>query len=85
MCKDGDNCHEICSSTSRAGLGELSTWVVIGLQKESPVGLVGSTILANDTVHARQRKLLAHAFSAQALKEFDPILTGYFNLMIAKL
>lgn len=35
--------------------------------------------------HARQRKLLAPAFSDRALREQEPIITGYVDTMISKL
>jgi hypothetical protein len=35
--------------------------------------------------HARQRKLLAPAFSDRSLREQEPILTGYVDTMISKL
>jgi cytochrome P450 len=34
--------------------------------------------------HARQRKLLAPAFSDRALREQEPIITGYIDTMISK-
>lgn len=40
---------------------------------------------ANDTDHARIRKLLSHAFSEAALREQEPILTTYFDLLISRL
>ena len=42
-------------------------------------------VTANDVVHARYRKLLAHAFSEQATREQEPIITGYVDLLIRKL
>ncbi|KAF1346978.1 cytochrome P450 monooxygenase-like protein [Delphinella strobiligena] len=44
-----------------------------------------SLINANDSDHARMRKLLAHAFSAQVLREQEEILTQYFDLLINRL
>lgn len=44
-----------------------------------------SLINADDENHARMRKLLAHAFSAQALREQEGILNTYFNLLISRL
>jgi cytochrome P450 len=35
--------------------------------------------------HARQRKLLAPAFSERALREQEPLITGYVDTMISKL
>lgn len=41
--------------------------------------------VSNQTDHTRIRKLLAHAFSDGALLEQEPLLTFYFNLLVAKL
>lgn len=41
--------------------------------------------VANQTDHTRIRKLLAHAFSENALLEQEPLLTSYFELLILKL
>lgn len=35
--------------------------------------------------HARMRRLLSYAFSQQALNEQEPLITKYFDLLIAKL
>jgi cytochrome P450 len=40
---------------------------------------------ADNTNHARQRKLVSHAFSDQALKEQEPLLKGYAEALVAKL
>ncbi|KAL8948520.1 MAG: hypothetical protein Q9222_005301 [Ikaeria aurantiellina] len=46
----------------------------------------GANILvANQANHARIRKLFAHAFSDGALLEQEPILTHYFDLLVAQL
>ena len=42
-------------------------------------------VAANQTDHARMRKLLAHAFSDTALLEQEPLLTLYFDLLISEL
>jgi cytochrome P450 len=47
----------------------------------TPVGLVR----ADNVAHARQRKLVSHAFSDKALKEQESFLKGYVELLIAKL
>ena len=46
---------------------------------------VASIATADDAGHARHRKLLAHAFSEGALREQEPILQLYVNLLIDKL
>ena len=43
------------------------------------------TVAANQTDHARFRKLFAHAFSDSALIEQEPLLTHYFDLLISRL
>ncbi|KAF2228481.1 putative benzoate 4-monooxygenase cytochrome P450 [Viridothelium virens] len=40
---------------------------------------------ADQTDHARIRKLFAHAFSDSALLEQEPLLTNYFDLLVTKL
>jgi len=42
-------------------------------------------ITLDDDDHARHRRLLAHAFSTQALKEQEPLITRYFNLLMKRL
>ena len=44
-----------------------------------------TTVAANQTDHARFRKLYAHAFSDSALLEQEPLLTHYFDLLITRL
>ena len=44
-----------------------------------------TTVVANQTDHARFRKLFAHAFSDSALLEQEPLLTHYFDLLITRL
>ncbi|KAI4152136.1 MAG: hypothetical protein L6R39_001887 [Caloplaca ligustica] len=41
--------------------------------------------VANHPDHARIRKLLSHAFSETALREQEPILTQYFDLLVSRL
>ena len=46
----------------------------------------GSSIfICNDADHSRMRRNLAHAFSSNALKEQEDLMTGYFRLLITKL
>lgn len=40
---------------------------------------------ANDKSHSRQRRVLAHAFSDKALREQEPLLHVYVDLLISKL
>jgi cytochrome P450 len=40
---------------------------------------------ANDADHARMRRLLNHAFSEAALREQEPLMNSYFDLLIQKL
>jgi cytochrome P450 len=40
---------------------------------------------AGDADHARQRKLLSHAFSDQALRDQEPLLKSYVDLLITQL
>ena len=44
-----------------------------------------SILFSNDADHSRMRRLLAHAFSEQALREQEPIIRQYFDLLIRKL
>ncbi|MCJ1388900.1 hypothetical protein MMC18_001751 [Xylographa bjoerkii] len=42
-------------------------------------------IVSNDADHNRIRKLLSHAFSEQAMREQEPLITQYMNMLISKL
>ncbi|KAF2142717.1 uncharacterized protein K452DRAFT_248194 [Aplosporella prunicola CBS 121167] len=42
-------------------------------------------IRTNDPDHARQRRLLAHAFSDKALREQEPLICQYVELLVRKL
>lgn len=42
-------------------------------------------IRADDVSHARQRKLVSHAFSDKALREQETLLKGYVELLVKKL
>ena len=44
-----------------------------------------SVILADDAGHSRQRKILSHAFSDKALKEQEPLLKRWSQLLRTKL
>ncbi|KAI9875449.1 MAG: hypothetical protein M1830_008463 [Pleopsidium flavum] len=39
----------------------------------------------SDADHSRMRRLLAHAFSEKALREQEPLITSYIDLLISKL
>lgn len=51
----------------------------------TPVNGVPSLINSNWPDHARQRRLLAHAFSEKALREQEPLIQSYVDLLITKL
>ncbi|KAL9108200.1 MAG: hypothetical protein Q9187_008323, partial [Circinaria calcarea] len=42
-------------------------------------------IFSNDADHSRMRRLLSHAFSEQALREQEPIIKQYIDLLMQKL
>ena len=46
---------------------------------------VSDIVNSNNEDHSRFRRLLAHAFSEQAMREQEPLITTYFNLLIQKL
>ncbi|ETN43942.1 uncharacterized protein HMPREF1541_11073 [Cyphellophora europaea CBS 101466] len=50
-----------------------------------PINGVPSIITANDADHARQRKSVANAFSDKALKEQEPLLKKWAELLLVKL
>jgi cytochrome P450 len=50
-----------------------------------PPGQPSSFITASDVDHARMRKVMSHAFSDRALKEMEPILQKYAQLMVQRL
>jgi cytochrome P450 len=39
----------------------------------------------DDDVHARMRRIFAHAFSDKALKEQEPLFLKYINMLVGKL
>ncbi|KAJ5371982.1 hypothetical protein N7517_003988 [Penicillium concentricum] len=52
----------------------------------APVNGVDHVLCAIDNpTHARQRRLLAHAFSEKALREQEGLITGYVDTLITKL
>ena len=50
-----------------------------------PLNNVDSIITADDVNHGRQRKILSHAFSDKALKEQEPLMKKWAELMRKKL
>jgi cytochrome P450 len=42
-------------------------------------------VRADNINHARQRKLVSHAFSDQALREQEPLLSTYAKALVVKL
>ncbi len=46
---------------------------------------VNSLLTANDADHSRMRRLLSHAFSEKALKESQPIVQSYVDVLISRL
>nr|QSG30343.1 CYP65EW1 [Hormonema carpetanum] len=50
-----------------------------------PVNGTTSILSSSDEDHARQRRVLSHAFSDKALKEEEPLFKRYANLLIVKL
>jgi len=44
-----------------------------------------SIINAPDDIHARQRKMLSHAFSERALREQEPLIKTYVDLLVSNL
>ncbi|KAL9033110.1 MAG: hypothetical protein Q9214_007665, partial [Letrouitia sp. 1 TL-2023] len=49
-------------------------------QKEGP-----SIFISSDADHSRMRRLLSHAFSDRAIKEQEPLMTPYFDLLITRI
>lgn len=46
---------------------------------------VPSLLTANRYDHSRMRRVLNHAFSERALREHEPVVEGYVNLLISRL
>ncbi|KAL8826573.1 MAG: hypothetical protein Q9170_007347 [Blastenia crenularia] len=65
---------------TRLGKGQLAKDPIV-FQQEGPANIT----VANHRDHARIRKLLSHAFSETALREQEPILTQYFDLLLSRL
>ena len=68
---------------SRPGKGQLRKdprFYTIGGEEDQT-----NIVYSNDADHSRMRKLLSHAFSDTALRQQEPIMAGYFELLIQKL
>lgn len=50
-----------------------------------PLNGIPSLLIADDNTHGRQRKILSHAFSDKALKEQEPLLKEWANMLRMKL
>ncbi|KAI9706381.1 MAG: hypothetical protein M1836_003386 [Candelina mexicana] len=46
---------------------------------------INSLLTANDSDHSRMRRLLSHAFSEKALKESQPLVQSYVDVLISQL
>ena len=57
----------------------------IALQSLRDLMAKASQVDANEQDHTRFRRLLAHAFSEKALRNQEPVLQTYVNLLISKL
>ena len=44
-----------------------------------------SIVNAPDDIHARQRKMLSHAFSERALREQEPLMKTYIDLLVSNM
>ncbi|KAI9754984.1 MAG: hypothetical protein M4579_004458 [Chaenotheca gracillima] len=51
----------------------------------TPVNGAHSLITAPDKDHSRMRRLVSHAFSEKALKEMEPVIRSYVDLLIERL
>lgn len=64
----------------RAGaLENLREPTFFALQKDGIIGAVGTD------EHARQRRILSHAFSAQSMADQQPLIRGYVDLLLQRL
>lgn len=50
-----------------------------------PINKTPSIIVADDATHTRHRRVLAHAFSDKALKEQEPMLKHWAEVLVTKL
>jgi cytochrome P450 len=78
------------SYTGAAAFKEIYGFGKKGLYKDPqfygrPLNKVDSLITADDAGHSRQRKILSNAFSDRALKEQEPLLKHWVELMKEKM
>jgi len=78
------------SYTGAAAFKEIYGFGKKGLYKDpqfygKPLNKVDSLITADDAGHSRQRKILSNAFSDRALKEQEPLLKHWVELMKDKM
>lgn len=58
----------------------------IRFYRKDPIGNGATSMISeNDENHARQRRIFAHAFSDRALREQEPLLKYYTDLLVEKL
>lgn len=50
-----------------------------------PPNRVHNVLTADRENHVRMRKILTHAFSDRALREHEPVVGGYVNLLVNQL
>ncbi|KAL8709009.1 MAG: hypothetical protein Q9220_006218 [cf. Caloplaca sp. 1 TL-2023] len=95
-----DRAHECYGPIVRVGPTELTiataaAWKDIythrpQIQKESanqtqPVNRAQSLLTADEQDHPRQRRILSHAFSEKAIREQEPLIKPYFDLLIRRI
>ena len=83
-CKGGNSWEKTPSSTSRGLLAGLRIYSVNTLLLPSPE-IILIKLASNDKDHARIRRTLSHAFSKAALREQEPLMNAFFDLLIFKL
>jgi len=52
---------------------------------EDPINTTSIVTVKDDADHSRYRRLLSHAFSDKALREQEPLITPYVDLLISRL
>lgn len=53
--------------------------------KKNPFGAESIFNAEKDADHSRMKRVLAHAFSEKALREQEPLIQGYVNLLMISL
>jgi cytochrome P450 len=81
--------NHISYANGAAGFKEIYGFTKNGLYKDpkfygQPFNKIHSVITADNAGHSRQRKILSHAFSDRALKEQEPLLKQWVELMKVK-